>query len=325
MDSVTVATGFEARHVVVLGGAGFLGSHLCDALVAAGARVTCIDNFITGSADNVDHLVGSPGFRLIEYDVTDYVHVPGEVDYIFHLASPASPADYLRWPIQTLKVGSLGTYKAMGLATAKGARTVLASTSEVYGDPEVNPQPESYWGNVNPVGPRGVYDEAKRFSEAMALAYHREHGVSVGLARIFNTYGPRMRIDDGRAVPAFFTTALRGEPIPIFGDGKQTRSLCLVDDLVAGLVALAISDHVGPMNLGNDDEVTILDLAETVQEVVGSEVGFVFHDRPIDDPMVRRPDTLLAEQTLGWRASVSLREGLTRTLPWFESKVLGGS
>ena len=310
---------------VVLGGAGFLGSHLCDALVGAGAHVMCIDNFITGSPDNVSHLVGVDGFRLIDYDVTDFLHVPGEVHYIFHLASPASPADYLRWPIQTLKVGSLGTHKAMGLATAKGARTVLASTSEVYGDPEVNPQPESYWGNVNPVGPRGVYDEAKRFSEAMALAYHREHGVSVGLARIFNTYGPRMRIDDGRAVPAFFSTALRGEPIPIFGDGKQTRSLCFVDDLVAGLVALALSDHIGPMNLGNNEEVTILDLAESVQEVVGSDVGFVFHDRPVDDPMVRRPDTSLAEQTLGWRASVSLREGLTRTLPWFRSKVQDGS
>ncbi len=311
-------------HAVVLGGAGFLGSHLCDALVASGASVTCIDNFITGSPDNVGHLIGVQGFRLVEYDVTDFLHVPGKVDFIFHLASPASPADYLRWPIQTLKVGSLGTHKAMGLATAKGARVVLASTSEVYGDPEVNPQPESYWGNVNPVGPRGVYDEAKRFSEAMALAYHREHGVSVGLARIFNTYGPRMRIDDGRAVPAFFSSALAGRPLPIFGDGKQTRSLCYVDDLIAGLVALAVSDHVGPVNLGNPEEITILQLAEYIQEIVGSSAGLEFSDRPEDDPMVRRPDTTLAADVLGWEATVSLREGLRRTLPWFESIVLVG-
>jgi dTDP-glucose 4,6-dehydratase len=309
------------RHAVVLGGAGFLGSHLCDALVAAGARVTCIDNFITGSPDNVGHLMGSGGFRLVEYDVTDFLHLPDHVDYIFHLASPASPADYRRWPIQTLKVGSLGTHKAMGLANAKGARTVLASTSEVYGDPEVSPQPETYWGNVNPVGPRGVYDESKRFAEAMALAYHNEHGVSVALARIFNTYGSRMRLDDGRAVPAFFSTALRGEPLPIFGDGKQTRSLCFVDDLIAGLVALAVSEHIGPMNLGNPEEITILELAETIQEVVGSSAGFEFHDRPVDDPMVRRPDTALAEKVLGWEAKVSLHDGLTRTLPWFESQV----
>jgi len=247
--------------------------------------------------------------------------VPGSVDFIFHLASPASPADYLRWPIQTLKVGSLGTHKAMGLANAKQARTVLASTSEVYGDPEVNPQPETYWGNVNPVGPRGVYDEAKRFAEAMALAYHREHGVSVGLARIFNTYGPRMRIDDGRAVPAFFSAALQGNTLPIFGDGKQTRSLCYVDDLIAGLVALATSDHVGPMNLGNPEEVTILELAEAIVDVVGSDSGFEFHDRPVDDPMVRRPDARLARDVLGWEATVSLRDGLRRTLPWFEMRV----
>ena len=269
----------------------------------------------------MSRLVGAGGFRLIEYDVTDFLHVPGHVDYVFHLASPASPADYLRWPIQTLKVGSLGTHKAMGLATAKGARTVLASTSEVYGDPEVNPQPESYWGNVNPVGPRGVYDEAKRFAEAMALAYHREHGVSVGLARIFNTYGPRMRIDDGRAVPAFFSSALRGEPLPIFGDGKQIRSLCYVDDLIAGLVALAVSDHVGPVNLGNPEEVTILELAECISDVVGGSPDFEFRDRPVDDPMVRRPDTSLASDKLGWQAVVTLRDGLERTLPWFEANV----
>ncbi len=314
-------TRLDGAHAVVLGGAGFLGSHLCEALVAAGASVTCVDNFITGTPENVSSLVDTGRFRLIDYDVTDYLHVPGTVDFIFHLASPASPADYLRWPIQTLKVGSLGTHKAMGLASAKQARTVLASTSEVYGDPEVNPQPESYWGNVNPVGPRGVYDEAKRFAEAMALAYHREHGVSVGLARIFNTYGPRMRIDDGRAVPAFFSAALRGTPLPIFGDGKQTRSLCYVDDLIAGLVALATSDHVGPMNLGNPQEVTILELAEAIIDVVGSDSAFEFHERPVDDPMVRRPDARLAREVLGWEATVPLHEGLRRTLPWFEQRV----
>ena len=318
---MTAMTSLSGAHAVVLGGAGFLGSHLCDALVTNNAQVTCIDNFITGSPDNVSHLVGEPGFRLVDYDVTDFLHVPGDVDFIFHLASPASPVDYLRWPIQTLKVGSLGTHKAMGLAAAKGARVVLASTSEVYGDPEVNPQPESYWGNVNPVGPRGVYDEAKRFAEAMALAYHREHGVSVALARIFNTYGPRMRVDDGRAVPAFFSTALRGDPLPIFGDGKQTRSLCFVDDLIAGLVALAASDHIGPLNLGNPEEITILELAECIQELVGSDGGFEFHDRPTDDPMVRRPDTTLAESVLGWQATIGLDEGLRRTLPWFEANV----
>ena len=318
-----VETGHDlsGRRAVVLGGAGFLGSHLCDALIKARAAVTCIDNFITGSPDNVAHLVGEDGFRLVEYDVTDFLHVPGHVDYIFHLASPASPADYLRWPIQTLKVGSLGTHKAMGLASNKQARTVLASTSEVYGDPQVSPQPESYWGNVNPVGPRGVYDEAKRFSEAMALAYHREHGVSVGLARIFNTYGPRMRVDDGRAVPAFFSAALRGEPLPIFGDGKQTRSLCYVDDLITGIVSLAVSDHIGPMNLGNSEEVTILELAEAIAELVGGSSEFEFKESPVDDPRMRRPDTALAESVLGWEAMVSLREGLAKTLPWFASQV----
>jgi dTDP-glucose 4,6-dehydratase len=309
------------KRAVVLGGAGFLGSHLCDVLVTAGAAVSCIDNFITGSPDNVAHLIGSDGFRMIEYDVTDFLHVPGPVDYIFHLASPASPADYLKWPIQTLKVGSLGTHKAMGLATSKGARMVLASTSEVYGDPQVSPQPESYWGNVNPVGPRGVYDEAKRFAEAMALAYHREHGVSVALARIFNTYGPRMRVDDGRAVPAFFSAALRGEPLPVFGDGKQTRSLCYVDDLIAGLVDLAVSDHIGPLNLGNPEEVTILELAEAISDLVGGSKEVQFFEIPVDDPRMRRPDTTLAESVLDWHARVSLREGLELTLPWFASQV----
>ncbi len=308
-------------HAVVLGGAGFLGSHLCERLVQSGARVTCIDNFITGDAGNVAHLVGAPGFTLVHYDVTNYLHVPGDVDFILHFASPASPIDYLRWPIQTLKVGSLGTHKAMGLAAAKGARVLIASTSEVYGDPTVNPQPETYWGNVNPVGPRGVYDEAKRFAEAMALAYNREHGVSVALGRIFNTYGPRMRVDDGRAVPAFFSAALRDAPIPIHGDGTQTRSLCYVDDLIEGLLRLMVSDHIGPMNIGNSEEITIRQLAEAIRDVVGSTSELEFHPRPEDDPSVRCPDATLARQTIGWSAEIPLGEGLKRTLPWFQQKV----
>ena len=319
MDFLTDA--LAGRHAVVLGGAGFLGSHLCDRLVAAGARVTVIDNFITGEARNLDHLVGTGDFRLIDYDVTDYLHVPGEVDFILHFASPASPVDYLRWPIQTLKVGSLGTHKALGLARAKGARMLLASTSEVYGDPAVNPQPESYWGNVNPVGPRGVYDEAKRFSEAMTLAYHREHGVEVRIARIFNVYGERMRLEDGRAIPAFFNAALRNEPLPIHGDGTQTRSLCYVDDEVEGLLRLMVGDHTGPINIGNPQEVTMLELAEKVQDAVGNHPGVEFHPRPTDDPKVRRPDTTLAESLLGWKAQISLEEGLRRTAPWFRDNI----
>ncbi|HVM13188.1 MAG TPA: UDP-glucuronic acid decarboxylase family protein [Egibacteraceae bacterium] len=307
--------------VVVLGAAGFLGSHLCDRLVQLGARVTAIDNFITGDPDNVAHLAGQSGFRLVQYDVTDYLHTSGPVDHILHFASPASPVDYLRWPIQTMKVGSLGTHKALGLARAKGARLLLASTSEVYGDPLVNPQPESYWGNVNPVGPRGVYDEAKRFSEALCLAYHRQHGVEVRIARIFNTFGPRMRVDDGRAVPAFFAAALRDQPLPVFGDGSQTRSLCYVDDEVEGLLRLLVSDHTGPMNIGNPRETTILELAEAVQDVVGRHPGIDFQPAPEDDPRVRRPDTALAEDVLGWKAQVSLEEGLARTVGWFRTQL----
>ena len=307
----------EGTSAVVLGGGGFLGSHLCDRLVQAGAAVTVIDNFITGSARNIDHLLGTPGFRLIDYDVTNYLHVSGEVDFVLHFASPASPVDYLRWPIQTLKVGSLGTHKALGLARSKDARLLLASTSEVYGDPAVSPQPESYWGHVNPVGPRGVYDEAKRFAEAMTLAYHREHAVDVRISRTFNTYGPRMRFDDGRAVPEFFRAAIANRPLPVHGDGSQTRSLCYVDDQVEGLLRLLVSDYVGPVNIGNPQEVTVLELAEAVQDAIGNHPGVEFLPRPVDDPTVRRPDTTLAESILDWRAEVPLDEGLRRTAPWF--------
>ena len=320
MESATEA--MAGRSAVVLGGAGFLGSYLCDRLVAAGARVTVIDNMITGNASNIRHLLGAPGFTLIDYDITNFLHVEGDVDYILHFASPASPADYLRWPIQTLKVGSLGTHKALGLARAKNARLLLASTSEVYGDPEVNPQPESYWGNVNPVGPRGVYDEAKRFAEALTLAYQRQHGVEVRIARIFNTYGPRMRVNDGRAVPAFFSAALKNQPLPIHGDGSQTRSLCFVEDEVEGLLRLLVGDIAGPVNLGNPEEVTMLELATAVQDAVGNHPGVTFLPRPVDDPMVRRPDTTLAAEALGWHAETSLAEGLRKTAPWFAEHVV---
>ncbi len=310
-------TDVQDRHAVVLGGAGFLGSHLSDRLVDLGARVTVIDNLITGDEDNIAPLIGRPGFRFIHYDVTDFLHVPGDVDYVLHFASPASPIDYLRWPIQTMKVGSLGTHKALGMSRAKRARFLLASTSEVYGNPLVNPQPETYWGNVNPIGPRGVYDEAKRFAEALALAYHREHGVDVRIARIFNTYGPRMRLDDGRAVPAFVDAALKNKPLPVFGDGSQTRSLCYVDDLIEGILRLLVSDYVGPVNLGNSDEVTILHLAEVVQEAIGNHPGIEFRPLPQDDPLVRCPDSRLAERVLDWTAQVALRDGIERTVQWF--------
>jgi dTDP-glucose 4,6-dehydratase len=319
---IDLAQQLRDRHAVVLGGAGFLGSHLCDRLLGAGARVTAVDNFITGSPANVEHLVGHERFKLVRYDVTEYLHVAGAVDHILHFASPASPVDYLRWPIQTLKVGSLGTHKALGLARDKGARILLASTSEVYGDPLVNPQPESYWGNVNPIGPRGVYDEAKRFAEALTLAYHREHGIEVRIARIFNTFGPRMRVDDGRAVPEFFRAALAGRPLPVFGDGLQTRSLCYVDDEVEGLLQLLVSDHTGPINIGNPEEVTMLELAEAVQHAVGARPGVELKPAPVDDPQVRRPDTTLAGNLLGWKAQIPLSEGLARTVGWFRSQLL---
>jgi dTDP-glucose 4,6-dehydratase len=302
--------------VAITGGAGFLGSHLCRRFLAEGYEVVCLDNLLTGRADNVQDLLGE-GFRLIKVDVTDFIHVPGPLDAVLHFASPASPLDYLRLPIQTLKVGALGTHRALGLAKDKGARFLLASTSEAYGDPQVHPQPESYWGHVNPVGPRGVYDEAKRFAEALTMAYHRSHGVDTRIVRIFNTFGPSMRIDDGRALATFAVQSLQNQPLTVHGDGKQTRSLCYVDDLVEGIYRLLRSDLVGPVNLGNPEEVTVLELARMVAEEAGSTSEVVFVDRPVDDPQVRRPDISLATKELGWQPQVSLQEGIKRTLPWF--------
>jgi dTDP-glucose 4,6-dehydratase len=302
--------------VVVTGGAGFLGSHLCERLVFAGHEVVCLDNFLTGSPDNVSHLVREPAFQLVRLDVTDYVHVPGPVDAVLHFASPASPKDYLRMPIQTLAVGSIGTLHALGLSRAKGARFVLASTSEVYGDPEVHPQREDYRGSVNIVGPRGAYDEAKRFGEALATAYRHTHGVETGIVRIFNTFGPRMRPDDGRAIPTFIRQAILGEPLTVTGDGRQTRSICYVDDLVDAVLAMTESDHPGPINIGNPHEISMIDLARWVVDLVGSDSPIVHVERPVDDPTVRRPDTTLAGQVLGWSPQVSIEDGLKRTIEW---------
>jgi dTDP-glucose 4,6-dehydratase len=307
------------RRVVVTGGAGFLGSHLCTRLVSEDVEVVCLDNLLTGDAANLTHLQGDRRFRFIRCDVTDFVHLPGPVDAVLHFASPASPIDYLKLPIETLKVGSVGTLHGLGLALEKGARFVLASTSEVYGDPQVHPQPESYWGHVNPVGPRGVYDEAKRFSEALVTAYRSSRGVDTGIVRIFNTYGPRMRPDDGRAIPTFLSQALAGEPLTVAGDGSQTRSICYVDDLVTGILALARSEHPGPMNIGNPDEMSVLDLAHRIIELTGSRSTVEFIERPVDDPVVRRPDTTLAREVLGWEPQVPWQEGLARTAEWFVS------
>jgi dTDP-glucose 4,6-dehydratase len=303
--------------VLITGGAGFLGSHLCDKFIGNGYDVICMDNLITGSPDNIAHLMGNARFRFIHHDVTEYMYVDGDLDANLHFASPASPLDYLRYPIQTLKVGSLGTHKALGLAKAKKARFLIASTSEVYGDPLVHPQQEEYWGNVNPVGSRGVYDEAKRFSEAITMAYHRYHGLDTRIVRIFNTYGPKMRIEDGRAIPAFMSQALLGEPITVFGDGSQTRSVCYVDDLVEGIFRLLLSGENNPVNIGNPDEISMLDLAKEIIEISGSSSEIIFKSLPEDDPKVRQPDITKAKHILGWEPKVQRREGLLKTLEYF--------
>jgi dTDP-glucose 4,6-dehydratase len=306
--------------VVITGGAGFLGSHVTDVLLARGDEVVAVDNLSTGRAENVAHLLGHPRFVFSHQDVAGSLHVDGPVDAVMHLASPASPVDYHRLPVETLRVGSAGTFRALDLARASGARFLLASTSEVYGDPEEHPQPETYWGHVNPVGPRSVYDEAKRFAEAATMAYHRQFHLDVRISRIFNTYGPRMRADDGRVVSNFIVAALAGQPLTVYGDGRQTRSFCYVDDQAAGLVALLDSDHVGPVNLGNPDEFSVLELAERVLALTGSPAGIVFDPLPADDPTRRRPDITLAETKLGWKPTVGLEDGLARTIAWFRSE-----
>lgn len=308
-------------NVLITGGAGFLGSHLCDKFIENGHNVICMDNFITGSPDNIAHLFGNKNFKLVEHDVTEYVYVDGPVDYILHFASPASPIDYLKLPIQTLKVGSLGTHKALGLAKKKNARFLIASTSEVYGDPLIHPQQEEYWGNVNPVGFRGVYDEAKRFAEAMTMAYHRYHGVETRIVRIFNTYGPKMRIEDGRAIPNFINQALRNLPVTVYGDGSQTRSVCYVDDLVEGIYRLLLSEEVMPVNIGNPDEITMLDLAKEIIELTGSKSEIIFNDLPSDDPKVRRPDITRAKEILNWTPKVDRRMGLKKTIEDFRLRL----
>jgi dTDP-glucose 4,6-dehydratase len=302
------------RTAVVTGGAGFLGSHLCERLLATGTEVVCLDNFLTGSPDNVEHLRSDDRFRLIKCDVTDYLHVPGPVDLVLHFASPASPADYLRLPIHTMKVGSIGTLHALGLAKEKSARFVLASTSEAYGDPQVHPQPEHYWGHVNPVGPRGVYDEAKRFAEALTMAYRSSHQLDTAIVRIFNTYGPRMRTDDGRAIPTFISQALTGAPLTVAGDGSQTRSVCYVDDTVGGVLAVAASTMAGPVNVGSPDEMPVLEIAQRIIEACKSSSTIEFIPLPKDDPSVRRPDTSLIERELGWHAQVPWSDGIARTI-----------
>jgi dTDP-glucose 4,6-dehydratase len=307
------------KRVLITGAAGFLGSHLCDRFLAEGYRVIGMDNLITGTLDNIAHLFKEKNFEFYHHDVSKFVHVPGELDYILHFASPASPIDYLKIPIQTLKVSSLGTHNVLGLARVKKARVLLASTSEVYGDPTEHPQKESYWGNVNPVGPRGCYDEAKRFMEALAMAYHRVHGVEIRIVRIFNTYGPRMRLNDGRVLPAFIGQALRGEDLTIFGDGSQTRSFCYVDDLIEGIFRLLHSDYSLPVNIGNPEEITIREFAEEILKLTGSHSKIVYCPLPQDDPKQRRPDISLAEKLLDWKPKISRSEGLKRTLEYFRS------
>jgi dTDP-glucose 4,6-dehydratase len=307
--------------ILITGAAGFLGSHLCDRFIAEGHEVIGMDNFITGSADNIAHLIGNPAFSFIQHDVTNFVFVPGPLDGVLHFASPASPVDYLELPIQTLKVGSLGTHKTLGLAKEKGARYLLASTSEVYGDPQVHPQPETYWGHVNPVGPRGVYDEAKRFAEAMVMAYRRFHGLDTRIVRIFNTYGPRMRPNDGRVVSNFIVQALRGEPLTLYGDGSQTRSFCYATDEVDGIFRLFMSDFPTPMNIGNPNEFTVLQLAREILALTDSDSSLSYQPLPEDDPKVRRPDITIARQELGWEPRIDLPEGLARTIPYFRDLV----
>ncbi len=306
---------------VVTGGAGFLGSHLCDRLLKEGLKVICIDNLITGNTNNISHLAGNDNFSFVKHDVTNYIFLPGKVDYILHFASPASPIDYLKLPIQTLKVGSLGTHKALGLAKEKDARFLLASTSEVYGDPAIHPQPESYWGNVNPIGPRGVYDEAKRFAEAITMAYNRYHNLDTRIVRIFNTFGPRMRLDDGRALPAFVGQALRGEDITVFGDGSQTRSFCYVDDLVEGIFRLLNSSEVEPVNIGNPEEISIKGFAEEVIQITGSKSKIVYKDLPVDDPKVRQPSIEKARRVLGWEPKVKRIDGLKMTIDYLKNSI----
>jgi dTDP-glucose 4,6-dehydratase len=307
------------KTVLITGAAGFLGSHLCDRFIQDGFKVIGMDNLITGNLKNIEHLFGNPQFEFHKHDVSKYIHVPGELHYILHFASPASPIDYLKIPIQTLKVGSLGIHNCLGLARAKGARLLIASTSEVYGDPTVHPQPESYWGNVNPVGPRGVYDEAKRFQEAMTMAYHTYHGLETRIVRIFNTYGPRMRLNDGRVLPAFVGQALRGEDLTIFGDGSQTRSFCYVDDLIEGIVRLLFSEHAQPVNIGNPDEITIAQFAEEIIALTGTTQKVIYKDLPIDDPKQRQPDITKARALLNWEPQIDRAEGLKRTYAYFKS------
>ena len=306
---------------MVTGGAGFLGSHLADLLLARGHRVIAIDNFVTGTVENISHLSGNQNFKFIQQDVTEFIFLHEPVNYVWHFASPASPIDYLELPIQTLKVGSLGTHKALGLAKHKGARFLLASTSEIYGDPLVHPQTEDYWGNVNPIGPRGCYDEAKRFAEAMTVAYQREHGVETRIVRIFNTYGPRMRLNDGRVVPAFVSQALKNKPITVFGDGQQTRSFCYVSDLIEGIYRLMMSGHREPVNIGNPQEMTMVEFAEEIVQATGSRSELIFKPLPEDDPKQRRPDITRARTWLKWEPQVPLKEGLKKTIGYFRTKV----
>ena len=307
--------------VLITGGAGFLGSHLCDLFLSKGHQVVAMDNLITGDVLNIEHLAGNDDFHFIKQDVTEYIYLSGEVDAVLHFASPASPVDFKPFPIKILKVGALGTHKALGLCRAKGSRFILASTSEVYGDPLVHPQREDYWGNVNPIGPRGCYDEAKRFAEAMTMAYHRQHGIETRIVRIFNTYGPRMRINDGRVVPNFVSQALRGEPLTVYGDGSQTRSFCYYTDLIEGIYRLLMSDFVEPVNIGNPNETTILRFAELINELTGNKAGIVFRPLPKNDPKLRRPDITRARDVLGWEPKVAVEEGLEKTIAYFQERI----